>query len=33
MLARLMYDHGIGVRDHRQYQMRKVDPTYFEGDV
>ncbi len=32
-LAGLMYDHGIGVRDHRQYQVRRVDAAYFEGDV
>lgn len=32
-LVRLMYDHGIGVRDHRQYIVRKVDSAYFEGDV
>ena len=32
-LASLMYDHGIGVRDHRQYQVRRVDAAYFEGEV
>lgn len=32
-LARLMYDHGIGVRDHRQYQVRRVDAAYFEGEA
>lgn len=33
LLARLMYEHGIGVRDHRRYEVRKVDAAYFEGDV
>jgi len=28
-----MYDHGIGVRDYRRYEVRKVDAAYFEGDV
>ena len=32
-LAGLMYDHGIGVRDHRLYQVRRVDAAYFEGEV
>jgi restriction system protein len=32
-LARLLYDYGIGVRDYRQYLVRKVDTAYFEGDV
>ncbi len=32
-LARLMYDHKIGVRDYRQYQVRRVDAAYFEGEV
>jgi restriction system protein len=32
-LARLLYDYSIGVRDYRQYLVRKVDTAYFEGDV
>jgi restriction system protein len=32
-LARLMYDHGIGVRDHRAYEVRRVDTAYFEGEA
>jgi restriction system protein len=32
-LARLMYDHRIGVRDHRSYEVRRVDAAYFEGEV
>ncbi len=32
-LTRLMYDHGIGVRDHRHYEVRRVDSAYFEGEV
>lgn len=32
-LARLMYDHRIGVRDHRTYEVRRVDSAYFEGEV
>ena len=30
-LARLMYDHGIGVRNPRRYEVRRVDAAYFEG--
>lgn len=32
-LARLMYDHKIGVRDHRTYEVRRVDTGYFEGEA
>lgn len=32
-LARLMYDHGIGIRDHRRYEVRRVDLAYFEGEA
>lgn len=32
-LTRLMYDHRIGVRDHRSYELRRVDTAYFEGEV
>lgn len=32
-LARLMYDHGIGVRGQRRYEVRRVDAAYFEGEV
>ena len=33
MLGRLMYDHQIGVREHRTYQVRRVDGAYFEGEA
>jgi restriction system protein len=33
MLSRLMYDYGIGARDHRAYELRRVDGAYFEGDI
>lgn len=32
-LARLMYDHGVGVRAHRTYEVRRVDSAYFEGEA
>jgi restriction system protein len=32
-LARLMYDHGIGVRTRRSLDVKRVDEAYFEGDV
>lgn len=32
-LARLMYDHGVGVRGQRRYEVRRVDAAYFEGEV
>ena len=32
-LTELMYDHGIGVRDQRSYQVRRVDAAYFEGEL
>ena len=32
-LTRLMYDHGIGVRGQRHYEVRRVDAAYFEGEV
>ena len=32
-LARLMYDHGIAVRDGKKYIVRRVDEAYFEGEV
>ena len=32
-LSRLMYDHRIGVRDHRTYDVRRVDAGYFEGEA
>jgi Restriction endonuclease len=33
MLARLMYDHGIGVRSHRTLEVKRLDEASFEGDV
>lgn len=32
-LAGLMYDHRIGVRDYRTYEVRRVDGAYFEGEA
>jgi restriction system protein len=32
-LTRLMYDHGIGVRSPRRYEVRRVDAAYFEGEA
>jgi restriction system protein len=32
-LTRLMYEHGIGVRDRRTYHVRRVDSAYFEGET
>lgn len=32
-LARLMYDHGVGVRSRRSLDVKRVDEAYFEGDV
>lgn len=32
VLARLMYDHGVGVRGQRRYEVRRVDAAYFEGE-
>lgn len=32
-LARLMYDHGIGVRGQQRYEVRRVDAAYFEGEI
>lgn len=33
LLARLMYDHRIGVRDQRHYDVRRVDDAYFAGET
>jgi restriction system protein len=33
MLARLMYDHGIGVRLRRSLDVKRVDEGYFEGEA
>lgn len=33
MLARLMYDHGIGVRPRRTLDVKGVDEAYFEGEA
>lgn len=32
-LARLMFDHGIGVRTTRTLNIKRIDEAYFEGDV
>jgi restriction system protein len=32
-LARLMYEHGVGVRTKRTLDVKRVDEAYFEGDV
>lgn len=32
-LARLMYEHGVGVRTRRMLEVKRVDEAYFEGDV
>lgn len=32
-LARLMYEHGVGVRTRRSLDVKRVDEPYFEGDV
>lgn len=32
-LARLMYDNGLGVRPGRKLDVKRVDDTYFEGDL
>ena len=32
-LARLMYDHGVGVRSRRSLDVKHVDEAYFEGDL
>ncbi len=32
-LARLMYEHGVGVRTRRTLEVKRVDEAYFEGDV
>ncbi len=31
-LARLMYEHGLGVRKNRSLVVKRVDEAYFEGD-
>jgi restriction system protein len=31
-LARLMYDHGIGVRTTRTLDVRRLDESYYEGE-
>lgn len=31
-LARLMYEHGLGVRKNRSLIVKRVDEAYFEGD-
>lgn len=33
MLARLMYDHGVGVRTTRTLDVKRIDDAYFEGEV
>ena len=30
-LARLMIDHGIGVRTVRKYELKEIDDDYFES--
>jgi restriction system protein len=30
-LAEFMIDHGVGVTDHKNYVVKKVDSDYFEG--
>jgi restriction system protein len=30
-LTRLMLEHGIGVRDHRSWKLRKIDADFFDG--
>jgi restriction system protein len=32
-LARLMYDHGVGVRSRRSLEVKRVDDAFFDGDV
>jgi restriction system protein len=32
-LARLMYEHGVGVRTRRTLDVKRVDEAYSEGDV
>jgi restriction system protein len=32
-LARLMYEHSVGVRTKRTLDIKRVDEAYFEGDV
>jgi restriction system protein len=32
-LARYMYDHGIGVRARKTFDVKRVDEAYFEGDT
>lgn len=32
-LARLMYEHGVGMRTRRTLDVKRVDEAYFEGDV
>jgi len=32
-LARLMYEHGVGVRTRRTLDVKRVDEAYFEGDI
>ena len=29
-LAQLMIDHGVGVADHKEYVIKKLDSDYFE---
>jgi restriction system protein len=33
MLARLMYDYGLGVRSRRSLDVKRIDDAYFEGDA
>lgn len=32
-LAKLMYEHGVGVRTKRTLDVKRVDDAYFEGDI
>jgi restriction system protein len=31
-VARLMFDHGVGVRTRHTYQVKAIDESYFEGE-
>ncbi len=33
MLARLMYDYGLGVRSRRSLDVKRLDDAFFEGDI
>ncbi len=32
-VARMMFDHGIGVRSKRAYEVKVVDDSYFEEEA